>query len=329
MNKLAVLWTFVCVLLSSMALASTLNRVSASPNTVNSNATYTWNITFDSAVNRRDINLTFQGDCVLSSATEAYFGSGTTTRLSAVAIGNVLVITNASSLSGEIILTIRYVKNPYAAISTTAFSVVSSIDSSFSLSSTTNYLYGNLLSCGWAFSLCTEQSGSNLTVTVRINNPIPEGTNNFYIGYGNWVNRYTGNMLTGSSGLTSLVSYDGGVNYAPTTNTVSDSTKITVTYVQSLNLTTANSVIMFIVMGVQSPPTVATPTSNSYWVATANPAGAYIDYGSAITVSATCVLTVSGGSYSPSPILVNSISSGPTITFNANPKITIQGGDTM
>lgn len=169
-----------------------------------------------------------------------------------------------------------------------------------------------------------------MTVTAVIRNRIVAGTNIFYIGYGNWVELSIKNLLTNVVSLTSLVSFDNGLTYTLTTqNPTFDTTnqKITITYDQPNNLTVGNT-IMFIVMGVQSPPTQTTSSSNFY-IATADSAGATIDQSSSLTISSTCVYNLTTGIYSPTSPSVNSNSASPTISFFETPSITIQNGDTV
>lgn len=166
-------------------------------------------------------------------------------------------------------------------------------------------------------------------MTAVIRNRITAGTNVFYIGYGNWPELSIKNLLTNVVSLTSLVSFDSGSSYTSTVSTTFDTNnqKVTITYVQSANLTLGNT-IMFIVMGVQSPPTQTTSSSNFY-IATADAAGATIDQSSSLTIASTCVYNLTTGSYSPASPSVNGNSASPTISFGETPTITIQNSDTV
>lgn len=125
------------------------------------------------------------------------------------------------------------------------------------------------------------------------------------------------------------MSFDSGSSYTSTVGTSADTTnqKITITYDQTTDLTVGNT-IMFIIIGVQSPPTQTTSSSNFY-IATADSAGATIDQSSSLTIANTCVFNLTTGSYSPSSPSVNSNSASPTISFAETPTITIQNSDTV
>ena len=136
-------------------------------------------------------------------------------------------------------------------------------------------------------------------------------------------------MLYGVSGqLTAYVSLDSGTTYSPVTTITYDTSKITITYPQTANLTTG-STLKFIVMGVQSPPTETTPTTSSYYVATADSSGFQIDMASSCTVSTTCVTSYSNGLFSNTNMPVNSNYPSPQVGIAATPIITLASTDTV
>jgi hypothetical protein len=309
---------------------STFDNLGTGSININVNTTYTWSITLDSNVNLANINLTFPSACTLSSSTNAYL-SGNATALNPTFSGSTLIIANAANLMGAITLTVTNVLNPNSAITTHSFSFAT-FNETIALSQSKQLLYtsGTLTSARWAFSLCTEQPNSVLTVTVTIASPIPLGSNKFIINYGTWDNLASKNLLTDvvSGGLTGMVSFDGGSTNTNASVTF-DTTKqrITVSYTQNASLAVGSTLVVM-VAGVQSPPTQTTPSS-TYWVATADPSGAFFDQSSSLTIASTCIYTISSGTYSPASASVNSNSYGPTILFSETPTITILNGDTV
>lgn len=310
--------------------SSTINSISPLIDTINVVTNYTWQITFSNSTPRINANLTFPSFCTLSLSTQVWVSG--TTQLNTSISDNTVVITNSSLLFSFVSLTVTNVKNPYSAMSIYSFSVTTIEDNTFTLSQTNQVIYssGSLQYSLWSFSLCTEQPSSNLTVTVTINNPIPEATTNyFYIGYGNWVNHYNKNLLYGvTSPLSGWYSLDNGVTYNPITTITYDTSKIIIIYPQTVNFTTGNT-LKFIVSGVQSPPTKTTPTTSGYYVATADTNGKYIDFASSCTVSTTCVTNYTNAIFSNSNMPVNSNYPSPQIGISATPIITISSSDTV
>jgi hypothetical protein len=210
---------------------------------INVPSTYSWTIAFDSSTSRNDINLTFPAACTLTSGSTTASISSIT--LTSTVSGNMLVITSSLLLKGTVTIVVSNVVNPNSAISTNAFSATTSLDSTFSLPQTSSILYtkGTMASSSWSFSECTEQPGSNLTITATISNPITTGTKQFRVGYGKWVNHNSKDMLTDVNSVTSFVSLDGGLNYVPVGGTALDTTNkiITITYTQSIQFNAAST----------------------------------------------------------------------------------------
>lgn len=226
-------------------------------------------------------------------------------------------------------IVVHNVQNPPSAINTYAFSGSTLTDSTFSLGSGGLIIYdpGTLVSTNWAFSSCTEQPNSNLTITIILENPIPSGINTLIINYGNWENLNNKNLLTSVSTLNSYFSTDSGTTYTGSSTSFDLSQQtIIVTYSLSATLNT-NATFKVIIAGVQAPPTATTPVTANYKVATADSNADKIDQSSTVVIADTCVYTVSGGVYSPANPAINSLSTSPTLAFSDTPIITILSGD--
>jgi hypothetical protein len=121
--------TSVLVVLLALVLytlqISVLNGVVVTERAINTVTTYTWQITFDSAINRPNINLTFPSTCTLYSNTTATL-SATSTILTTSFSGNILIITGATGLFNYVAITVSNIGNPPSAIVTFAFTVTAS-----------------------------------------------------------------------------------------------------------------------------------------------------------------------------------------------------------
>ena len=317
------------LLLAAIVLTTptgTINNIQLDSYNVNAVANYTWNVIFNNATNRASVDLTFPTQCVLSASTAAYIGA---TPLSYSYNANVLTV-NSSLLSGTVSIIVRNVKNPNSAITTSAFSAISSIDPQFSYGSIVSYTTGLLQSSTWSFSLCTEQPSSVLTINVMTTNVIPSGNSVFEVGYGAWANHYNKNLLTGVTTLNAQVSINGGVNTS-VSNIAYDtnSQKITINYTLSGELP-GSSNLTFIISGVQSPPTQTTPANSSFRVATADGLGTRIDEKTSVTILPTCVLNITTGIFGYTAMEVNSnYPSSLRILYAETPIITFQATDTF
>jgi hypothetical protein len=307
---------------------SNISTITLATRSINAVTSYAWTIAFDSSTNRNNLNLTFPSACtLLPNATAAIGGTG----LAATVSGSTLLITGSSLLLGTVTITVSNVQNPSSAISTYSFLATSVLDASFSLAQSAfiQYQKGTLVSSFWSFSACTEQQNSNLTVTAVISNPVAAGNSKFLIGYSRWVNHNFKDLLYGVSSISALLSLDGGSSYSVVASAM-DTTNLRITLSYTLNASlTAGAMLMFIVQGVESPPTETTPLTSSYFVATADSAGNRIDDTSSITVASTCIFSLSGGTFANTNMPVNSLNLSPQIDYTETPTITLQTSDTV
>lgn len=112
-------------LISTALQTSVLNRVVVTQMAINTVTTYTWQITFDSATNRPNLNLTFPSACTLYLNTTATV-LGASTPLSTTFSGNTLIITSGTGLFDYVAITVSNVGNPPSAIVTFSFTVTAS-----------------------------------------------------------------------------------------------------------------------------------------------------------------------------------------------------------
>jgi len=317
---------FVAIIIVTLQANSAINSISSDSYNINVVSNYTWNIAFNTSTSRGTVNLTFPSTCVLSGSTSASIG-GTT--VPSTFSSNVLTVTSSLLLS-TITIVVKNVQNPNAAYSySSQFIVSSGLDGSISYGGLIKYNSGTLASSSWSFSLCTEQPNSVLTITVVTTNTVPVGSNKFEVSYGAWANHYNKNLLTGVTSLATQVSINGAANTTVTNTFDTTIQKITITYTLSSILPSA-STLVFIISGVQSPPTQTTPTSSSYKVATTDINGFTIDQATSCPIASVCVYTLTTGTFSNSYMPVNSLySSNPSIMYSETPIITFQNSDTI
>ena len=141
---------------------------------------------------------------------------------------------------------------------------------------------------------------------------------------GPWPNLSTKNMLTGISSVSSFISTDLGSSYVATPTPVLDTVnrQITITFTTT-SIVTGGRTLMFIIVGVASPPTQTTTITSGFSVATGDANGAKIDETNSITVSPTCVFTLTTGTFANPSMQVNSLYLSPQIEFSETPTITI------
>lgn len=306
----------------------------ANPN-INAMTNYTWGVTFTDLTTRTWMTLTFPTSTILTSNSLPYIGN---TLYPVLSYTSTSITINTSSLTiiSSITIIITNVTNPYSAqTSVTSFYFASNLDPAFSLSITTSkdYIPG-VLTCGWSFSLCTEQTNSQLAITLNTVNPIPVGTSLINVGFPTvWANQYQKSLIFGSSNpLVCSMVLNGGIGANATVTSCSFSTgSIVVTF----TLTTAlngNDLIIVYINGVMSPPTATTPTDTQFTTTTSDTSGNIIDgvaAGAACAIAPTCVTNFTDGVFSPSTLTINTQTPNLTVTFNDYPTISFLKGDTL
>ena len=148
------LFLILLFLINTTEQALTIHTIIVDSININVVTNYLWQITFDSNINRNDINLNFPTALTLSNSTNAAIGG---VSLITSVNGNVLTITNSTLLLGTVNINVGNVQNPNSAISSSAFSATTATDGTTSMSSTSfiQYQQGFLSSSSWSFSSCT------------------------------------------------------------------------------------------------------------------------------------------------------------------------------
>lgn len=166
--------------------------VAASPLSINSIATYTWTIAL-ARTPYSPLTISFPTQVsILANASLTVNGAPTNYSRSS----NTLTISSAIS-TASLTLIVSNIQNPSSAISSNSFSYTTTNDSgTVDTFDKVQYTSGLLGSCNWAFSLCTEQSSSDLFITFTTVNPIPSGSATFLVGFAkNWANSLSGGLV--------------------------------------------------------------------------------------------------------------------------------------
>jgi hypothetical protein len=150
----------VIVLLAITILGQTQNNaVDVSPvnYSINAVTNYTWTIFFNGTTSRTSVTLTFPPQITINNASKAYLSGTTLLTITSSTTNTLILNTNSNSILGNVIIVVTNVINPPSAISTTALSVTTNMDSSFAVrtQSTVSYAGGSSSICPWTFSLCT------------------------------------------------------------------------------------------------------------------------------------------------------------------------------
>lgn len=294
---------------------------------INAMNSYTWDVTFTDFTTRTYMTLTFPTNTKLTADSLPYISNILYPVLS-YTTNSITINTLSLSISSTISVVITNVTNPYSAqTSVTSFYFASNIDPSFSLSITAakDYLPG-VLTCGWSFSLCTEQTDSELAITLNTVNPIPVGTSVVNVGFPTiWTNQNQKSLLFGVTGnLACSMKLNGGTGINATGISCSYSTgSITVTFTLTSALSGNDQIIVYI-KGVMSPPTATTPIDTQYTTTTSDTSGNIIDgmgVGTACSIAPNCVTNFTDGIFSPSTLTINTQTPNLTVTFNYYPSI--------
>lgn len=155
------------------------------------------------------------------------------------------------------------------------------------------------------------------------------GNNALRIGYGAvWANHNSKNLMFQVSAFTCTVSLNNITNLTTTScvNTPA-SNLITLNFIAPADIP-ANSTLYATVSGVQTPPTATTPSSSSYYVATADASGYLIDQLSC-TISPVCITNVTGGQFTTPGLTVNQVLLFQQINFMSYPIITVLASDVV
>lgn len=172
--------------------------VAASPLSINSIATYTWTI---------GLANTPYSPLAISFPSQVTIFSNTTLTVNGVSTNysrssNSLTITSTISTASLTII-VSNVQNPSSAIGSNSFSYTTSNDSgTVGAFGNVQYTSGSLSSCNWGFSLCTEQSSSDLFITFTTVNQIPSGSASFLVGFATiWTNSLSKGLTSGVSSV--------------------------------------------------------------------------------------------------------------------------------
>jgi hypothetical protein len=244
---------------------------------------------------------------------------------------NSITITSTINIS-TVSIVCNNIQNPSSAISTSFFFYNNTNDGSVALSnfSPVQFRGGTLASCPWSFTLCTEQSNSDLSITFRTINIIPSGTNYFLIGYATstWPNHRTKGLITTGVSLTCTYTLNGSTPFNASSCSASSLT-IEVQFSAGSTIGAGTSVVVT-VSGVTSPPTMQTATSQDYYVYTADSSKIYIDGATSCAISNVCVSNQTSATFTNTTMIVNGNYGSPDLKFTAIPfVITIQQLDTI
>jgi hypothetical protein len=216
-----VLFKRVVLLILIAGIEAVLTSVSLSTPTINSIATYTWTITFNSGTPYTPLTLNFPSQVTILSNYSVTIGSAQNT----TSTGTSITI-NSPISTATVVITVANIQNPSSAVFTNAFSYTNANEGPISLSNQIQYQSGSLASCPWSFSLCTEQTPGDLLVSFTTINRIPSGISYFVIGFPNsWANHPYKGLITGDT-LTCYYSTNGGLNYTQVIGCVSKTVKI-------------------------------------------------------------------------------------------------------
>jgi hypothetical protein len=320
----SILPTIIILLCLVVRIETGLNGLTVSPTTINSIATYTWSISL-STTSYSPLTLAFSPYVtVLPNCTVTVNGVTATFSQS----GNTLII---SSISTSILtIVVSNVQNPSSAVSTYAFNYTTPGDGTISLSvqGQPQYQIGTLSSCPWSFSLCTEQSSSDLYISFTTINRIPSGSNSFYIGYATiWTNHLVKGLVYGVSTLSSCSYIINSVTYIGSCQIDLGNTQIIVGFT-TLGIASGTAITVKI-GGVNSPPTKQTPSSNSYYIYTVDGSQNKIDGLTNCVINNVCVTNQTTGTFSNLTMNVNANYGNPSLVFPNTLTITIQPSDTI
>lgn len=273
--------------------------VAASPLSINSIATYTWTI---GIINTpySPLTISFPTQVTILANTSLTV-NGISTNYSRTS--NNLTISSAISTASLTII-VSNVQNPSSAISSSAFSFTTSNDSGIVGSfGNVQYTSSVLSSCNWAFSLCTEQSSSDLFITFTTINPIPSGSASFLVGYGTiWTNSLSKGLTTSVSSVTCAYSTNGSAYNSGTCSIAAN--EISLSFSTTSGISSGTSITVRI-SGVNSPPTKITSTSTSYYTYTADGSQFKIDGLTGCTIANVCVTNQTSATFSNTTMLVN------------------------
>lgn len=169
-------------------------------------------------------------------------------------------------------------------------------------------------------------------IQITTINPLINGANSLIVGYlSPWANNIYKSLVSGVVSITSMISFDGGLNYNTSISCTINSTisKIICTYTVNYQITTGTVVVVKII-GVVSPPTVQTVASSNFQVKTADASSNIIDSYISCSINPVCVTNLTNGVINSSSSLnINSQYNTPQIYFNSNPVITVLPSDTI
>ncbi len=201
------IWLVLSMLMGGIEAG--LTSVLVGSDAINAITTYTWAITFNAGAPYHPLTLNFPTQATVLSNRTCTIG-GTTQVITST--NNSITITSSIN-SSSVSIICSNIKNPPSAISTNSFSYHNSNDMTVNLPNVNQVQFkmGTLASCPWSFTLCTEQSNSELNIAFSAVNDIPSGTNYFLIGYfGTWPNHRSKGLTTNGASLTCSYSTNAG-----------------------------------------------------------------------------------------------------------------------
>ena len=273
--------------------------VTAIPLSINSLATYTWTIVLSN---------TPYSPLTISFPTQVTILSNTTLTVNGVSTNysrssNNLTISSAISTPSLTII-VSNVQNPSSAIGSYFFSYTTTNDyGNVGAFGNVQYASGVLSSCNWAFSLCTEQSSSDLFITFTTINPIPSGSAAFLVGFATiWTNSLSKGLTSGVSSVTCAYSTNGS-SYNSGVCSIATS-EISLSFSTTSGISSGTSITVRI-GGVNSPPTKTTSTSTSYYTYTADGSQNKIDGFTSCTIANVCVTNQTSATFANTTMLVN------------------------
>jgi hypothetical protein len=291
---------------------------------INAMTSYTWAVSFTDSTARTWMMLTFPSAAKLTANSLPYINT-VLYPVSSFTSNSITITTTGLTISSLISIVITNVTNPYSAqTSVTSFYFASNIDPSFNLAITASKDYSpGVLTCGWSFDLCTEQTNSQLAITLSTVNPIPVGTSFINVGFPTiWVNQFQKSLLYDVVTLICSMKFNGGSVVTTGVSCTSSTGKIKVTFSLTSPLNGNDQIVVYI-QGVMSPPTGTTPLDTQYTTTTSDNLGNIIDDmgGAACAIAPTCVTNFTDGIFSPSPLPINTQTTTLTVTFNDYPII--------
>ena len=316
------------LLLSFHAHSQTSVLVSTTTKKINTLATYTFVLTFDTSATRTALTIYLPSALSTTASTTVAVAGNTLNSSQYTLSANSVSITRSMTNTSVVVTNIM---NPSSAITTIDFTIATNVATDSQSASIYNYLayeFNPLQSCRYAFTGTTEQVNSTLTTTLLLNDPLPLGSNRITIGYPiNWQHLPTKSLTWGSPTITCSYALNASASFTtlPCSYT---STTITATLSVISTAIPLNTTLSIKITGVNCPPTVTTPTVSNYSISVFGASGAIINQLSSCNISDTTVSSAAGA-FTNTGLFINSVYTNPTVNYPATVPVTFQPADTL